>query len=56
LNATNAADADSALGLWVLLYGYALRLYFDFGGYTDIAVGLGIMLAVTSGKPTVSRD
>jgi alginate O-acetyltransferase complex protein AlgI len=41
LNATNAAQAHSTLWLWVLLYAYAWRLYLDFSGYTDIALGLG---------------
>ena len=31
---TNATQTHSALGMWLLLYGYALRLYFDFGGYS----------------------
>ncbi len=43
LNATNATQAGTTAGLWVLLYGYALRLYLDFSGYTDIAIGLGIL-------------
>lgn len=43
LNATNATQAVTTAGLWVLLYGYAFRLYLDFSGYTDIAVGLGIL-------------
>jgi D-alanyl-lipoteichoic acid acyltransferase DltB (MBOAT superfamily) len=30
----------------VLLYAYALRIYFDFAGYTDIALGLGRWLGV----------
>jgi alginate O-acetyltransferase complex protein AlgI len=46
LNATNALQADSTFGLWLLLYGYALRLFFDFSGYTDIAIGIGILLGV----------
>ena len=46
LNPTNAAQTDSALGMWMLLYGYALRLYFDFGGYSDIAIGIGILLGI----------
>jgi alginate O-acetyltransferase complex protein AlgI len=46
LNAMNAAQAQTALGLWVLLYGYALRLFFDFSGYSDIAIGLGILFGV----------
>jgi alginate O-acetyltransferase complex protein AlgI len=46
LNAANAQQAETALGLWVLLYGYALRLFFDFSGYTDIAIGIGILFGV----------
>jgi alginate O-acetyltransferase complex protein AlgI len=29
---------------WVVLVGYALQLYFDFSGYTDLAIGMGQML------------
>jgi D-alanyl-lipoteichoic acid acyltransferase DltB (MBOAT superfamily) len=32
--------------LWVVLYAYALRIYFDFSGYTDIAIGLARLLGV----------
>jgi len=46
LTPTNAAQTHSALALWILLYGYALRLYFDFGGYSDIAIGIGILLGI----------
>jgi D-alanyl-lipoteichoic acid acyltransferase DltB (MBOAT superfamily) len=46
LNPTNAAQAISTPGLWVLLYGYALRLFFDFSGYSDIAIGAGILFGV----------
>ncbi|HUM70872.1 MAG TPA: MBOAT family O-acyltransferase, partial [Chloroflexota bacterium] len=46
LTAVNAEQATSTFWLWVLLYGYALRLYFDFGGYTDIAIGIGILFGV----------
>jgi D-alanyl-lipoteichoic acid acyltransferase DltB (MBOAT superfamily) len=41
LNATNAAQTQSTLWTWVLVYGYAFRIFFDFSGYTDIAIGLG---------------
>jgi len=44
LNATNASQVTSSLWLWVLLYAYALRIYFDFSGYTDIAIGLGKLM------------
>jgi alginate O-acetyltransferase complex protein AlgI len=46
LNAINAAQIDNPLGLWALLYGYALRLYFDFSGYTDIAIGVGVLFGI----------
>lgn len=29
---------------WLALVGYSLQLYFDFSGYTDMAIGLGQML------------
>ena len=32
--------------MWVLLYCYSFRIYFDFSGYTDIAIGLGRLLGV----------
>jgi D-alanyl-lipoteichoic acid acyltransferase DltB (MBOAT superfamily) len=41
LNATNAAQTASPLWMWVLVYAYAWRLYLDFSGYSDIAIGLG---------------
>ncbi len=46
LTAVNAAQATSPFWLWALLYGYALRLFFDFSGYSDIAIGLGILFGV----------
>jgi alginate O-acetyltransferase complex protein AlgI len=35
----------STAGVWALpyVYLYALQIYFDFSGYTDIALGLGLM-------------
>jgi D-alanyl-lipoteichoic acid acyltransferase DltB (MBOAT superfamily) len=30
----------------VLLYAYAFQIYFDFSGYTDIAIGLGRLLGI----------
>jgi D-alanyl-lipoteichoic acid acyltransferase DltB (MBOAT superfamily) len=30
--------------LWVFLYAYAFRIYLDFSGYTDIAIGMGRLL------------
>lgn len=30
--------------MWLFLYAYAFRIYFDFSGYTDLAIGLGRLL------------
>lgn len=38
--------ASNTAALWALLFGYGLRLYFDFGGYSDIAIGLGILFGI----------
>ncbi|MBK8026477.1 MAG: hypothetical protein IPK19_35090 [Chloroflexi bacterium] len=46
LNAVNADQALSTGALWLLVYGYALRLFFDFSGYSDIAIGVGILLGI----------
>ena len=44
LSGSNALQVKSAGWLWVLVYAYALLIYFDFSGYTDIAIGLGKLL------------
>ncbi|MFC1959356.1 MBOAT family O-acyltransferase [Chloroflexota bacterium] len=31
---------------WLLLYIYGIRLFLDFSGYTDIAIGVGILLGI----------
>ncbi|GAB4578112.1 MAG: hypothetical protein Fur0022_08450 [Anaerolineales bacterium] len=46
LNDMNAVQIISPGWGWVLLYAYALRIYFDFSGYTDIAIGLGRLAGV----------
>lgn len=46
LNATNALQVHTSGWAWVLLYAYAFQLYFDFSGYTDIAIGLGRLLGI----------
>lgn len=32
--------------LWLLVYLYAFRIFLDFSGYTDVAIGLGLLLGV----------
>ena len=46
LNAANATQVRTAGWAWVLLYAYAFQIYFDFSGYTDIAIGLGRLLGI----------
>lgn len=46
LNTATASQAENAPFLWILLYGYGLRLFFDFSGYSDIAIGLGILFGI----------
>lgn len=42
-----AEQSTSTFYLWLLLYGYALRLFFDFSGYSDIAIGLGLLFGIS---------
>lgn len=35
-----------SLEAWIGALGYSLQLYFDFSGYSDIAVGLGWMIGI----------
>lgn len=46
LNGNFAQQVDSAMWMWFLLYCFSLRIYFDFSGYTDIAIALGRLLGV----------
>jgi len=41
-----ASDVHSKGWLWILVYAYSLRIFFDFSGYTDIAIGLGMLLGI----------
>jgi D-alanyl-lipoteichoic acid acyltransferase DltB (MBOAT superfamily) len=46
LSSQNAAQVHSAGYLWLLVYAYAFEIFFDFSGYTDIAIGLGRWLGI----------
>jgi alginate O-acetyltransferase complex protein AlgI len=35
------------IGAWLALVGYAGQLYFDFAGYSNMAVGLGYMMGLS---------
>ena len=38
------ADQLSLASAWIVIIGYSLQLYFDFSGYSDMAIGLAGML------------
>lgn len=40
----NDSSEVSVLLYWVLGIGYLLQIYFDFSGYSDIAIGIGRMI------------
>ena len=44
LNAVNAAQVRQGGWAYLMLIAYSFLIYFDFSGYTDIAIGLGRML------------
>ena len=46
LNDTNALQVRTAGWTWILLYAYAFQIYFDFSGYTDIAIGTSRLLGI----------
>jgi D-alanyl-lipoteichoic acid acyltransferase DltB (MBOAT superfamily) len=39
-------QASSPAGLWLMVYAYAFRIYFDFSGYTDIAIGIALLFGI----------
>ena len=49
----------STPGLWLALYGYAIQIYCDFSGYSDIAIGvartLGFEFKINFNRPYQSR-
>jgi alginate O-acetyltransferase complex protein AlgI len=40
------AQVKSPIWMWVFLYAYAFRIYFDFSGYTDIAIGVARLMGI----------
>ncbi|HWM92481.1 MAG TPA: MBOAT family O-acyltransferase [Thermoanaerobaculia bacterium] len=49
-DAAFAADSPAALDAWFGVVAYAFQIYFDFSGYSDMAVGLGLMLGFMFAK------
>ena len=46
LNDSNATQVTSTFWMWVIVYAYAFQIYFDFSGYTDIALGIAQLLGI----------
>ena len=42
-----SSTEKSLLFYWLYAFGFALNLYFDFSGYSDMAIGLGKILGFT---------
>ena len=45
-NAAANGTAPTTLGAWVAAFTYTLQIYFDFSGYSDMAIGLARMFGV----------
>ncbi|WP_298215865.1 MBOAT family protein [Acidocella sp.] len=58
--AAGRGDALTLIEAWVALLAYALQIYFDFSGYSDMAIGLarmfGIEFPVNFRSPYQARD
>lgn len=46
LNDRLAGEVTSAGWMWVVVYAYALQIYFDFSGYTDLAIGAARLVGI----------
>ena len=46
LSAQNSAQVLSSGWAWLVLSAYGLRIYFDFSGYSDIAIGIARLLGL----------
>jgi alginate O-acetyltransferase complex protein AlgI len=55
-----ALTDPTAADAWTGVFGYAAQLYFDFSGYSDMAVGIGLMMGFrfieNFNQPYISRS
>ena len=60
LNLYNAQVINASKWMWVVVYAYSFRIYFDFSGYTHIAIGIaqlaGIRLPENFNRPYLSKN
>ena len=41
-----SGEPVTMLAAWSAMIGYAMQIYFDFSGYCDMAIGLGLMVGI----------
>jgi alginate O-acetyltransferase complex protein AlgI len=46
LNDSLATQVRTTGWMWIILYAYTFQIYFDFSGYTDIAIGIARLVGV----------
>jgi len=46
LNDALATQVRTMGWMWIVLYAYAFQIYFDFSGYTDIAIGIARLVGI----------
>ncbi len=46
INDVLVARVQSPAWMWVFLYAYAFRIFLDFSGYTDVAIGMGRLMGI----------
>ena len=47
LGPENVPQIQSTGGAWILLYAFTLQIFFDFSGYTDMAIGLARFMNIS---------
>ena len=46
LNDSLATQVRTTGWMWIITYAYAFQIYFDFSGYTDIAIGIARLVGI----------
>jgi alginate O-acetyltransferase complex protein AlgI len=46
INKNLATEVTSTFWMWVIVIAYSLRIYFDFNGYTNLAIGTSKILGI----------
>jgi alginate O-acetyltransferase complex protein AlgI len=46
LNNINASQVQHTFWAWIMLYSFALQIFFDFSGYTDIVIGVAKLMGI----------